>query len=692
MTAGPESAPDAPEQLALVRERARRARPKPTPAPAADRPVARVLVDVSLAHLDRPFDYLVREDIAEDAQPGCRVRVRFAGKQVGGYILERLDESAHQGDLAPITRLVSAEPVLRPEIARLARLVADRYAGVAADVVRLAVPPRHARVERESAGTSSSPSARSPNEGGADEAVSAQSARSAWSPYPAGPAFLDRLREGDHPRGVWNALPETDWPVPLAQAAAATLAGGRGAVLCMPDNRDVQRVVETLRTVLGSHADTVAVVTADAGPAPRYREFLRVLRGEARIVVGARSAAFAPVRDLGLVAIWDDGDDLHAEQRAPYPHSREVLALRAYSEEVGMLIGGFARTAEAQLSVESGWAQPLVADRSRVRAAAPRVQVTGGDERDLARDSAAQAARLPHRAFETAREALRTGPVLVQVPRAGYLPALSCVRCRRPARCAHCQGPLRLLEGGRVASCVWCGRPAAGWRCSECGADRFRAPVVGSQRTAEELGRAFPDIPVVTSSVGRVRGTVPGVPALVVATPGAEPVADDGYAAALILDTWLTLARPALRTSEEAVRRWLNAAALVRSGEAGGRVVLVGDPAVAQVQSVVRWDPAGAAGRELADRTAAHLPPGARVAVVSGPDGEVTDLVRALELPAGGETLGPLSVDEDTTRAVLRVPRGQGAALSRLLKQAQATRSSRKLPHLRIQVDPQDVG
>ena len=117
---------------------------------AARLPVARVAVDVSLPHLDRPFDYLVPERLSADAVPGCRVRVRFAGRLVGGYLLERAEASQHPGGLAFLERVVSPEPVLTAEIAGLARAVADRYGGTLADVLRLAIPPRHATVESAS--------------------------------------------------------------------------------------------------------------------------------------------------------------------------------------------------------------------------------------------------------------------------------------------------------------------------------------------------------------------------------------------------------------------------------------------------------------------------------------------------------------------------------------------------------------
>ena len=128
---------------------ATRARKAAAVEPAQVDPVAQVLVDLPLAHLDRPFDYLVPAQHADQAVPGARVKVRFAGQDVDGFVLARTAESDHPGRLAPLRRVVSAEPVLAPEIAALAGAVAERYAGSRADVLRLAVPPRHATTEQQ---------------------------------------------------------------------------------------------------------------------------------------------------------------------------------------------------------------------------------------------------------------------------------------------------------------------------------------------------------------------------------------------------------------------------------------------------------------------------------------------------------------------------------------------------------------
>jgi primosomal protein N' (replication factor Y) len=173
--------------------------------------------------------------------------------------------------------------------------------------------------------------------------------------------------------------------------------------------------------------------------------------------------------------------------------------------------------------------------------------------------------------------------------------------------------------------------------------------------------------------------------AIVVATPGAEPVAEGGYAAVVLLDAWLMLARPDLRTSEEALRRWANAVGLVRPG---GRAVAVGDPSYPGLQALVRWDPGGFAAREAAERASAHLPPASRLATISGEPGAVDDALTLMAPPDGAEVLGPVPVGDDEARVVVRVPRARGADLSRALLELQRVRSARKLDAVRVQVDP----
>ncbi|MGW6568661.1 primosomal protein N' [Streptomyces sp. NPDC054975] len=707
----PEGAAGEPhEQLALIRETVRKAQvPRAKPrtwrgaALAKELPVARVVVNKGVLHLDQFFDYAVPEELDAVAQPGVRVRVRFGagahqvrdgrregGRLIDGFLVERRAESDYKGALAALADVVSPEPVLSAELLGLARAVADRYAGSLADVLQLAIPPRNARAEGKASPDPLPPPA-APEPG-------------TWTRYERGPGFLAALARGAAPRAVWNALPGPHWAEELARAVGATLASGRGALVVVPDGRAASRVDAALTALLGPGRH--ALLTAEAGPEKRYAQWLAVRRGSVRAVVGTRAAMFAPVRDLGLVAIWDDGDGSHSELHAPQPHARDVLLLRAAHDRCAFLLGSTSCTVEAAQLVESGWAAPLAAGRDQVRLAAPLVRTVGDGE--LARDEAARAARLPSLAWQAVREGLKTGPVLVQVPRRGYVPRLACERCRTPARCRHCAGPLEAPEQQELR-CGWCGRGAPDWSCVECGSVRLRAQIVGARRTAEELGRAFPAVPVRTSGRDHVLDTVPGRPALVVSTPGAEPVAEGGYAAALLLDGWAMLGRPDLRAGEEALRRWIDAASLVRGQGEGGTVVVVAEPTLRPVQALVRWDPVGHAQRELSERAELGFPPVSRMAAVSGPPAAVESFIGAAELPGDAEVLGPVPLPvvrpggprrpgdappgEQWERALIRVPPGNGAALAAALKKAQAARLSRgNDAPVRIRVDPPDIG
>ncbi|KAF0847429.1 replication restart DNA helicase PriA [Nocardia caishijiensis] len=528
---------------------------------------------------------------------------------------------------------------------------------------------------------------------------------SAWERYLHGGAFVRALRQGKGPRAAWQAMPGEDWAARLAELAATVVAAGRGVVLMVPDQRDLDRLLAECVRLVG---DSAVGLSAGLGPAARYRRWLAVLRGQARIVVGTRAAVFAPVRDLGLIALWDDGDDTYAEPRAPYPHAREVAMLRAHETGAAFVAAGFARTAEIQAVVETGWAHDLLAERATLRAVMPRISAPGDSDFALERDALARAVRIPGVAFTAARAAIKENvAVLVQVPRRGYVPSLACAKCRTPARCRHCNGPLALPQSGNgeAASphCKWCGITEAAFRCQACGSRALRAMVIGAARTAEELGRAFPGVPIRSSGGGEVLDSVEPGAQVVVATVGAEPVIPGGYGVALLLDGWALLGRADLRAAEDTLRRWMGAAAMVRPR---GQVIVMAEPSLPTVQALVRWDPVNHAAAELAARAEVGFPPAVRMAAIDGTSESIAELLAATDLPDRVEVLGPVPLpptarkpfsgtDEpaEVERMLLRAPRSSGAPLARALTAAQGVRSShRSDAPLRVQIDPVDIG
>lgn len=653
------------DQLELVPRRAPRARKQPEWAPVD--PIAQVRIDSPLPHLDRIFDYAIPAVMADAVVPGVRVRVRFSGRLVNGVVVGRLATS-QAGALRPLERVLGSEPVLTAETTALITAVAERFAGTFSDVLRAAVPPRHARAE-------SAASSRAPMRaelGDQDWAV--------WDRYAHGRALLTRAQEGrlTDVRGVWSAAPARPWTADVVALIRAVLSQEAGGVLVVvPDAWDVTQLCDATAEL----ATTRAVLSADLGPERRYREFLSVLRGQSRLVIGTRAAVFAPVHDLRLVIVWDDADEAAWEQQAPYWNARDVAALRSQLTDCALLVGGPSRSTETQGWCESGWATALEPDRAWLRAHAPVIRaITSEDE---ARDPAAASARIPHTAWSVAKEGLRTGPVLIQVPRRGYLPALACQQCREPAQCS-CGGPLALSSQRAAPQCLWCGRLAGSWSCPSCHGTRLRALATGVERTAEEFGRAFAGTPIIWSSGEQLHRSVPDGPAIVVATPGAEPVAGQGYAAVVVLDARSQLQRPGLRAGEEAVRRWFGAALLARSK---AHVIITADHSLTAVQALVRWDAGWFAARELADRRATGLPPDTRAAVLTGENSEIADVLAALEQHLKVRALGPTD-----GHGIALADRRDGAELSAQLHAITVTRSARAdAGVVHVHLDPREL-
>ena len=677
-------------------------------------PVARVRVDSTLPQVDRTFDYRVPAELSEDAVPGARVRVLFNGHELTGYIEERAATTDWtRTSLLPLKSVLSRVPSVAPEIFALAEALADRYASTVANVLRLAVPPRIAALDKryapllpgyESAylGDSAPVSTSDAPESAASEHVASESTESgpstasaassaatsiatdpyAWLATPGAPApfvldspalnpdapdaasvfsdyengaeFIEDVAAGAATRAVMTVLPghlEHTWADVLATALAAAAASGRGAIAVVPTAKNLDLLEAALAERLP--ADSFVRLSSDSTPHTRYHGFVKARLGQVPVVIGTRAAAYAPVANLGLVVCWDDGDSSLVEQRAPYCHARDVLLLRASAEDTAALFAGFSMSSEAARLVRTRWASHVRAPRALVRDFSPRIFSTGS-EFELARDPLAAMARIPHLAFEHARRALARGPVLVQVARSGYIPSFSCERCRMPARCGECSGPLSVASGSSVPSCSWCGHLAQQWRCSECGFTHWRYSAAGATRTAEELGRAFPNVPVISSAGDHVRASVGPEPALVVATPGAEPVAFGGYAAALLLDADKMLRFDSLRAPEAALRRWLNAAALVRPAALEGTVVTTASPSPVE-QALVRWDPAWFARQELEERAQTGLPPAVRTAAVTGAEADV----RAFMEEFLGSSALPERVREQL-RIVGPVPLDQG--------------------------------
>ncbi|MCU1405311.1 MAG: hypothetical protein JWQ43_1614 [Glaciihabitans sp.] len=616
-------------------------------APAS---TARVLVDSPLPQLDRLFDYRVPDDLLATAKAGVRVKVplRSAGRVADGYIVELGDAGDYTGTLSDIESVVSPIQVLTPEVAVLARRAADRSAGSANDIVRLAVPTRQVRVEKTWRAAEERPAVAPVNavalDGyplGAMESAILTGKRIAVDAIP-----LVREVAG----GVWVG----QWAVTMAAAATLALEAGKSAILAVPDYRDQDQLMAALDAVLPP--ERLVRLDARQSNPDRYRGFLRCLEDTPLAIVGNRSVLYAPAAQLGLIAVWDDGDPLHSEPLSPYVHTRDAALLRQEQQGSSLMFIGHTRSTEVERLVELGWLDSV----SPAPAYRPRVIPTA---QQTSQDRLAAQARIPSTAWREAKAALEHGPVLVQVARPGYAHRLACVDCGQSARCLRCEGPLGQKSARATPSCGWCGALAADWHCDNCEGTRLRFVGATAGRTAEDLGRAFPGVRIIVADGERPLLSIGPEPALVIATRGAEPIAAGGYRAVLLLDGERMVARESLRVGEDCLRWWSNAAALAARG---APIVLVGVGG-ALASCLATWRQAEYARAELADRRRLRFPPAVRVATVTGTLEAVSTALEGLTV-APADLLGPVDTEPGVVRTIVRFDYNAGTAVASSLR------------------------
>lgn len=553
-----------------------------------NRSVARVAFDSPLPQLDRLFDYAIPPELQPSIRVGGLVKVPFgrAKKLQSAYVIELLEHSDFEGSLAEVASIETARTILTDKVYRLVRAIADRQGVTLGDVLRSAVPPRAVRVDKNWTAPEPLP---------LPEPFPAESSQ-------AFTVDVSTERESNSLIRVVTSRPnliekhcffESAWLFDLIESAAENLSTGASSIVCLPDFRDTQRFVALAHT-LGLR-DHLNIYEKSATPSEQYARHLLALSEKPQIVVGNRSVLYSPVTNLAEILIWDDEDQSHSDQASPYLASREHALLRQSLE--GCRLSFFSHTVSVPLArlVRLGYA----ADESN------RYNT------DLAFSESQT--RFDSLSFSTIRTGLKSGPVLVQVANIGIAAGVYCSSCSKRSQCSKCGGGL-WLDGSNRATCRACGAFNLNTPCQQCGSSERAMGRAGAQRTVEELGKSFAGVRVSESVAANDQAEIDDSPQIVVATPGLAPIPKHGYAAVVSVDSKVFLARDSLNATEDALRIWANAFALLKPG---GKGALIGVPAQIGA-AVATGNSRNIIERELDDRIQLAFPPSARVLSATG--------------------------------------------------------------------------
>jgi primosomal protein N' (replication factor Y) len=605
---------------------------------SAHLPVARLWVDTGLSHLEPTYDYLVPQSLDADVSVGVKVLVDFSGRKVDGFVIERIDSSS-VGNLKFIEKVTSPVPLLTAEVMELVTAVARRWGSIPSEILTAAIPPRVMAAEK-----------------GFTRESAAQ--------------LQDRSRSKNPSHSYYLFTPGENPIETIASWAVSRLSKG-GVLVVLPELREVLALAEELSNL---NAD-FEVLDGSLPRSTRYESFLKVATGEAKLVIGTRSAIFSPIADLQTIVVFREGSESHYEKRSPGWNVRDVAILRSQLSAIDLTFAGFAPSSEVSLLIEDE-AIALRGKRAKVNAMA--YPQTHGE-------------LLPDRIFTPIRDALTRGSVLFLVPRKGYSQAISCTSCRNISLC-DCGG--RIYFGGpeRGYICSLCNLSTSEWSCKWCKKSAANLLGRGNLRFAQEIGRAFPGFPVLSSDATHVVEQVENQRSIVLATAGMAPPVSGGYQAVVVLEGDNLFSQLDLRAQERAREAIMQSASLL---SANGKALIVVDNAHPIVAGLSRWNLSPLLSRELREREQTQLPPYVHAIVLEIASSESSTFLSGIRssisesrLPSSTRILGPTALDSEFSRIILTVSRDRGQELFDFLVTYRKKRGLAKKSIPRMRIDP----
>ena len=598
-------------------------------------PYARVRVDTGVFHLDQLYDYQIPEKLSEFIQVGVRVQLPFGGRETEGVIVERVGIPERAGELKNITRVLSDVPVATTQSLLLIDTIAAHFAANPWDVIRSAIPARVASVDKNFAIRS-----------------------------------LHIKNKAKFSVEFQTLAPYIEAHDQLVNLVLSN--SGSGSVLVIaPDEKDVDRIIQSL----DMNGVKALKLTAAIPREERYRNYLQAMHGGNSVVVGTRSAIFAPVNNLNTIIVHKESSLDHYEIRSPGWNSRSVALIRSKSESVKLILTGFSPSIEVSQLIEEREVKYVNSKETvNIKAFTP-----------------SEGALLPGRIISEIKKALSVGPVLFIAPRKGYGNALLCGHCRNVAMC-ECGGRLSVAAKTKAPSCVHCGKVFQGWKCSFCNRDKQYLAGRGIDRAAEEISRAFPNFPVVISAGDVIKDRIEHKPALVLATSGAQPQVEGGYAAVVMLDGIRFFSHTDLRTQERARELFFETSSLISPS---GTVLLVIDDTHPIVSAIARWNVAPLLKRELSERTELQLPPSVFSVVLVMDKSIGIQIVSGLKMaladgriPQSSNIYGPTEISKGQVKIVVHADKSDAKALTDVVHELQRRRSIAKRELFTLRVEP----
>lgn len=610
----------------------------------ADSPnVAHVWVDTGLSHLDGLYTYRIPNDLLNSVAIGSRLKVPFNSRSCEAIVVELSTSTESSGNLKVIESLLDHFPVTNSAMITFYSQMANYWASDPYSVIKSGIPVRVAAVEKKAL--------LHPERGSVPRKT--RSSRKTECSY-----FMH--------------TPHISAYVELADLAIERSNQG-SVLLLLPDVKDVSRMFALLKE---QHVNSPVIrLDSSLSRSERYANYLEIMNVDHVIVVGTRSALFAPINGLDSIIVGLEKSEQFYEQKHPYWNVRDSAFLRSNIESTNLFFTGYVPSAEMAYQIERRRVKFVGRKHSVKTLAYPQVK---GE-------------LLPDRIIPEIRKSLNHGTVLFLAPRKGYANALLCAKCKNVALC-NCGGRLLMSSLTADPTCNLCGTVEKNWKCRWCSGVTRYAAARGIERFYEEIGRAFPNTAIQLSNAPNILDEISAKTKIVIATPGAIPSVSGGYSCIVILEGQRFLASGSSIYEEMVYESFFDSASRVKES---GSVLLVLDSSHPVIASITRWNPSVLVKKILRENSDALLPPYASSVLLKVPTDEAVMLRNGLlksindgRLPSSSKVYLTENDSKNESRLFINVPRENRDDLAKFIHELTRKRAISKKSFISVALDP----
>jgi len=604
--------------------------------------VAQVWVDSGLSHLDGLYSYRIPNDLLNEISIGSRLKVPFNSRSCEAIVVELKATTDNPGNLKVVESLLGDLPVVNSKILNFYSEMARYWGSDPYSLINSGIPPRVASVEK------------------------------AFPSQKIEPTLNKQRRFRNIQFSYLMHSPHVSPYMELTNLAVTQSENG-SVLLLLPDVKDVTRV----QALLLKMKTELPIIRLDSSlsRSDRYNNYLFASVSNHAIVIGTRSALFAPIQGLNSIIVAFEKSEQFYEQKHPYWNVRDSVRLRASIESCNVFFTGYVPSAEMAYQIENREVKFLGQKQSIKTFAFPQ------EKGEL----------LPGRIISEIRRALNQGTVLFLVPRKGYANALLCAKCKNLSLC-ECGARLFLRNQTADPVCSICAKEVKDWKCKWCSGTTKYAAARGIERFSEEIGRTFPNTGIQISSSPNILEEISEKTKIVIATAGSIPGSKDGYSSVVILEGQRFLSCASSTYEEMVYESFFEATSRVSKN---GSVLFALDSFHPVVSAISRWNPSLLIKKILRESIEADLPPFTTTAVLKLPAFEgvmlrngILKSIKDGRLPDASKVYLTEIDSTDEVRILISVPRENRNLLVDFVHVLSRKRAVSKKSPMSIAIDP----